>query len=65
MSEQKWWYDPENHEVSQGKKQPWTNRMGPYDSEAEARAAMQRVAQRNAAADEWDERDDDWGEGSE
>ncbi len=65
MSEQKWWYDPESGEVSHGKERAWTNRMGPYDSEAEARAAMERVAARNNAADDWDEKDDDWGEGSE
>ena len=35
--------------------------MGPYDSEEEARAAMEKVAERNKAADDWDEEDDDWG----
>lgn len=57
----KWYYKPSTGEVFQGKKSGWDDRMGPYDSEAEAQAAMKRVAARNESADEWDEQDDNWG----
>lgn len=63
MAEQKWWYDSETGEVTYGKKNTWESRMGPYDTEEDARAAMKRVAARNDVADEWDEADDDWGAG--
>ena len=56
-----WYYTPSTGEVTCGKKSGWDDRMGPYASEAEARAAMDRVAARNRAADDWDEEDDDWG----
>lgn len=62
-NETKWYYKPSTGEVFQGKKTGWDDRMGPYDSEAEARAAMRKVAERNAIADDWDEEDDDWGAG--
>ena len=35
--------------------------MGPYATEAEARDAMKLAAERTAAADAYDEEDDDWG----
>ena len=54
-----WYYTPSTGEVTCGKKSGWDDRMGPYASEAEARAAMDRVAARNRAADDWDEEDDD------
>ncbi|MEJ5920219.1 SPOR domain-containing protein [Corynebacterium sp. H78] len=56
-----WYYRPSTGEVFKGKATGWDDRMGPYDSEAEARAAMERVAARNEAADDWDEEDDEWG----
>lgn len=56
-----WYYQPSTGEVFQGKKAHWNDRMGPYTSEAEARAAMKLVAERNAAADQWDD-DDQWDE---
>ena len=36
--------------------------MGPYDSESEARSALEIAAARNKAADNEDDEDDDWGE---
>ncbi|MFW9253672.1 SPOR domain-containing protein [Corynebacterium amycolatum] len=57
----KWYYQPSTGTVFQGKKTGWDDRMGPYDSEEEARAAMEKVAERNKAADDWDEEGDDWG----
>lgn len=56
-----WYYAPSTGEVTKGKQTGWDDRMGPYASEAEARAAMEKVAARNEAADDWDEKDDDWG----
>ncbi len=53
-----WYYQPSTGKVFQGKATGWDDRMGPYDSEADARAALDRVAQRNQAADDWDEQDD-------
>ncbi|APT91022.1 hypothetical protein CSPHI_08210 [Corynebacterium sphenisci DSM 44792] len=62
MGGEKWYYLLSTGEVVRGKLHGWDDRMGPYDTEAEARAALERVQARNAAADEWDEADDDWGE---
>lgn len=61
MSSDKWYYDSKTGEVSLGKASSWDNRMGPYDSEADAREALTRAAARNEQADNWDE-DDDWAE---
>ena len=38
----KWYYQPSTGTVFQGKKTGWDDRMGPYDSEEEARAAMEK-----------------------
>lgn len=58
----KWYFDPSTGEVSQGKQAGWENRMGPYDSAAEARDALTIAAARNQAADNEDDEDDDWGQ---
>ncbi|MBV7295813.1 SPOR domain-containing protein [Corynebacterium sp. TAE3-ERU12] len=58
----KWYYDPSTGDVFQGKQKGWNDRMGPYDTEKEARHAMDRVKANNEAADDWDEADDNWGE---
>ena len=34
-----WYYTPSTGEVTRGKQSGWDDRMGPYASEAEARAA--------------------------
>lgn len=59
--ENQWYFDPSTGTVSQGKQSGWENRMGPYDSEAEARAALEIAAARNQSADNEDDKDDDWG----
>ncbi|MCK7636579.1 hypothetical protein [Corynebacterium pygosceleis] len=59
--DQKWYYNPETGEVLAGKQGSWTNRMGPYDSEDEARHAMDTAKQRNREADALDREDDSWG----
>lgn len=62
MANDKWYFDSATGEVSRGKASGWENRMGPYDSEADAREALTRAAARTEQADAWDEDDDDWGE---
>ena len=57
----KWFFDPSTGKVSQGKESSWNNRMGPYDSEAEARAALEIASARNQSADNEEEEDADWG----
>ena len=58
----KWYYDLETGEVTQGKEGGWDSRMGPYDSEEEARSALAIAAERTKAADAADDADEDWGE---
>ncbi|MDN8625120.1 MULTISPECIES: hypothetical protein [Corynebacterium] len=53
--DQKWYFNSETKEVSQGKKSSWLNRMGPYDSKEEAEHALERAHERNEEADEADE----------
>lgn len=60
--DQKWYYNPSTGEVTQGKEGSWDDRMGPYDSEAEARNAIDIAQQRNKAAEVEEEADDNWGE---
>lgn len=60
--DQKWYYNPATGEVTQGKEGSWDDRMGPYDSEAEARNAIDIAQQRNRAAEAEEEADDNWGE---
>lgn len=50
--DQKWYFNSETKEVSQGKKSSWFNRMGPYDSKEEAEHALERAHERNQEADE-------------
>ncbi|WP_080793966.1 hypothetical protein [Corynebacterium pacaense] len=57
VEDYKWYYDLSTGEVSQGKKSGFENRMGPYDTEQEAREALQISQQRNEAADDWDEQE--------
>ncbi len=57
MSDQ-WYYNTETHEVSQGVKDSWTNRMGPYDSREEAEHALSIAKQRNEEAAAYDDEED-------
>ncbi|MDU0479215.1 hypothetical protein QVA66_08170 [Staphylococcus chromogenes] len=61
MSDTEWFFNPSTGQVAQGKELAWDERMGPYASEAEARAALETASQRNKAADAADEADDNWG----
>ncbi|AWT26500.1 MULTISPECIES: hypothetical protein [Corynebacterium] len=51
---QKWYYDTATGEVTRGKVRGWDTRMGPYDSEDEARSALETARARSEAADDWD-----------
>lgn len=51
----KWFYNVSTGEVTQGKTAGFEDRMGPYDTEEEARQALEISHQRNEAADNWDE----------
>lgn len=64
MAEEKWYFDPSTGDVDLGKEGSWANRMGPYDSEAEAHDALKLAHERNKQADAQDEEDDNWGQGS-
>ncbi|MCI6206665.1 MAG: hypothetical protein SPK00_04900 [Corynebacterium glucuronolyticum] len=57
----KWYYNVETGDVQQGKQASWDNRMGPYDTEEEARQALTTAAERNKSADKQEEADDNWG----
>lgn len=55
MSDQEWFYDLETGKAVQGRQSGWQNRMGPYATETEALAALEKAAQRNEQADSYDE----------
>lgn len=55
----KWYYNLATGEVTQGKVSGFENRMGPYDSEEEARRAIEIAAARTEAADDWAEDEED------
>lgn len=53
----KWYFNTATGEVEQGLVSDWTHRMGPYDTEAEARDALEQARKRN---EEWNEADEKW-----
>ncbi|NHN57344.1 methionine aminopeptidase [Calidifontibacter sp. DB0510] len=56
-----YWYNVDTQQVEQdGETDPKGNLMGPYNSEAEARAALETSKQKN---DAWDDEDREWNEG--
>lgn len=58
--DQKWFYNQETKTVEQGRQSSFEHRLGPYDSKEEAEQAMEIVAARNAAADAYDEAEEEW-----
>ncbi|PRQ10403.1 hypothetical protein C1Y63_11600 [Corynebacterium sp. 13CS0277] len=58
----KWYFNTETGEVAKGLVFDSNHRMGPYDTEAEAKEALQIAAQREEAAEAYDAEDDNWGE---
>lgn len=59
QSEQ-YWYNTKTSQVEKGPQSSWENRMGPYDTEAEAQAALDTAASRSAS---WDREDKKWQDG--
>lgn len=60
-ADNKWYFDLGTGEVSRGKKDSWTGRMGPYASKEEAAQALEIAKARNEAADAQDEAEENWG----
>lgn len=60
-TDQQWFYNPTTGEVTQGKKNSWADRMGPYSSREEAENAIRLARQRNEAADHEEDDEDNWG----
>ncbi|WP_029088570.1 hypothetical protein [Brevibacterium album] len=61
MSEEaQYWYNTKTGEVEHGPKSSWEFRMGPYATEAEARAALETARSRSA---DWDREDREWEDG--
>ncbi|APT85151.1 hypothetical protein [Corynebacterium aquilae] len=58
----KWYYNTATGEVAQGLVFDSTHRMGPYDTEAEAREALEIAEKRVEEAEAYDEAGEDWGE---
>ena len=56
MSDGKYWYCLTHHTVEGEDGCPNQDRLGPYDTEAEASRALEKVEERN---EEWDN-DPDW-----
>ncbi|MDO4928262.1 MAG: hypothetical protein Q3976_04290 [Corynebacterium sp.] len=58
-SQTQWYYNISTKQAEQGKKSDSLQRLGPYASKEEAEAALERIAQRNEAADAYDKQYDD------
>ena len=50
-----WWFNLRTKQVEQDAGGPNSERLGPYDTEADARNALERAAARNA---DWDAQDE-------
>lgn len=58
--EQKYWYNSSTGEVEFGLLSPSIDRVGPFDTEAEAANAPQKLRERSAAWAEEEAIDNDW-----
>lgn len=56
--EGKYWYNVSTGGIEKGPQSDWTQLLGPYDTEDEARNAMTKVQARNEAWDAEDEEDE-------
>lgn len=56
---EKWYYDTKTGQVSQGKASGWDSRMGPYDTQEEAAAALETARKRTEQADAYDTENED------
>ena len=50
----KWFFDTETGEVTQGSSSGWESRMGPYKTREEAAQALETAKRRNEQADAYD-----------
>ena len=53
----KWWYSLKHMRVEHGPGDPNSERLGPYDSETEAKNALETARKRN---EQWDEGENEW-----
>ena len=52
-----YYFNTRTRMVEKGRVSSWEDLMGPYDTEAQARDALAKAAQR---VDDWDQEDDEW-----
>ncbi|MDQ2623784.1 MAG: SPOR domain-containing protein [Actinomycetota bacterium] len=57
----KFYFNVRTRKVEQGTLSPAKDRLGPYDTHAEATLALERARSRSVAWDEEDEAKDEWG----
>jgi hypothetical protein len=55
-----WWYSLRHMRVEQGAGDPNSERLGPFDTEAEAANALETARKRN---EEWDANENEWNGG--
>lgn len=56
--EGQFWYNVETRNIERGPQSDWSQLLGPYDTEEQARSAMAKVQARNEAWDAEDEEDE-------
>ncbi len=56
LAEDQWWFNLATQKVEQGLGAPNVERLGPYDTEAEAAGVLERMRARNEA---WDREEHD------
>lgn len=61
VDEQKYWYNSATGQVEFGRISPSTDRVGPFDTEAEAARAPELLQERARAWAEEEAAEDDWG----
>ena len=57
VSNSKYYFNLETNTVEKGLVSDWTHRMGPYETEEVALAALEKARERNQ---QWDEDDEKW-----
>jgi len=50
-----WWFNLRTQQVEQGQGDPNSERLGPYETEAEAAGVLERMRRRNEAFDREDD----------
>lgn len=55
-----YWFNTQTGQVEKGPQSSWENRMGPYDTEAQARSALDTAASKSA---QWEREDAKWEDG--